>query len=67
MVGCVHNPNLVNSANKNSLIEFHFTFDCTDNCSLSICTIREYDGRYDNLLYFFAFQYNLIQEEQVKR
>lgn len=27
---------------------------------------REYDGRYDNLLYFFVFQYNLIQEEQVK-
>ncbi|XP_078375696.1 tRNA-uridine aminocarboxypropyltransferase 1-like isoform X2 [Oculina patagonica] len=28
---------------------------------------RAYDGRYDNLLYFFAFQYNLIQEEQLKR
>lgn len=29
--------------------------------------IREYDGKYDNLLYFFAFQYNLIQEEKMKR
>ncbi|CAH3197108.1 unnamed protein product, partial [Porites evermanni] len=28
---------------------------------------REYDGKFDNLLYFFAFQYNLIQEEQLKR
>ncbi|CAH3025969.1 unnamed protein product [Porites evermanni] len=28
---------------------------------------REYDGKFDNLLYFFAFQYNLIQEEQIKR
>ncbi|RMX56343.1 hypothetical protein pdam_00004462, partial [Pocillopora damicornis] len=25
---------------------------------------REYDGRYDNLLYFFAFQYKLIQEQR---
>ena len=29
--------------------------------------LREYDGKFDNLLYFFAFQYNLIQEEQLKR
>ncbi|XP_067020947.1 tRNA-uridine aminocarboxypropyltransferase 1-like isoform X1 [Acropora muricata] len=28
---------------------------------------REYDGKYDNLLFFFAFQYNLIQEEQAKK
>ena len=42
---------------------------------ISLCTtitvlidfLREYDGKFDNLLYFFAFQYNLIQEEQIKR
>lgn len=28
---------------------------------------REYDGKYDNLLFLFAFQYNLIQEEQAKK
>ncbi|CAH3131095.1 unnamed protein product [Pocillopora meandrina] len=28
---------------------------------------REYDGRYDNLLYFFAFQYKLIQEQRKNR
>ena len=42
---------------------------------ISLCTtitvlidfLREYDGKFDNLLYFFAFQYNLIQQEQIKR
>ncbi|XP_031562605.1 DTW domain-containing protein 1-like isoform X2 [Actinia tenebrosa] len=27
---------------------------------------REYDGRYDNLLYLFAFQYQRVQQEQRK-
>ena len=35
--------------------------------SVLIDFLREYDGKFDNLLYFFAFQYNLIQEEQIKR
>ena len=35
--------------------------------SVLIDFLREYDGKFDNLLYFFAFQYNLVQEEQLKR
>jgi hypothetical protein len=32
-----------------------------------IIPFREYEGQYDNLLYFFAFQYQLIQQEQHQR
>ena len=39
---------------------------CT-TMSVLIDFLREYDGKFDNLLYFFAFQYNLVQEEQLKR
>ncbi|XP_068715956.1 tRNA-uridine aminocarboxypropyltransferase 1-like [Montipora capricornis] len=27
---------------------------------------REYNGKYDNLLFFFSFQYNLIQDEKTR-
>jgi len=54
------------------IVSFHITSAMQ---YISLCTIitvlidflREYDGKFDNLLYFFAFHYNLIQEEQIKR
>ena len=65
MIGSVHYPN---SVNKNSLEWLFFTLVWFKLLLfIFICTIREYDGRYDNLLYFFVFQYNLIQEEHLKR
>ena len=54
------------------IVSFHITSAmqyislCT-TMSVLIDFLREYDGKFDNLLYFFAFQYNLIQEEQIKR
>ena len=37
------------------------------NCIFRVISCREYEGEYDNLLYLFVFQYNLIQEEKAKR
>ena len=54
------------------IVSFHITRAmeyitlCT-TMSVLIDFLREYDGKFDNLLYFFAFQYNLVQEEQLKR
>lgn len=53
-------------------VSFHITrameyISLCTTMSVLIDFLREYDGKFDNLLYFFAFQYNLIQEEQIKR
>lgn len=34
---------------------------------LCILIFSDYDGEFDNLLYFFAFQYLLIKQEKQKR
>ena len=54
------------------IVSFHITsaMQYTSLCITTTVLIgfhREYDGKFDDLLYFFAFQYNLIQEEQIKR
>lgn len=52
----------VDSSNLATVEALYFFFKEYDQC----ITNKEYDGKYDNLLYFYTFNYNLIQNAYKK-